>query len=58
MGTDNTITTTIIEVMTTLEAPSNPVTTPHYMLALASQNHVSFARNQVIALGTIALRNK
>jgi hypothetical protein len=58
IGTNNTIITIIIKVMITLKALSNPMIAPHHVPTLASQNHISFARNQVIVPRTIALRNK
>ena len=58
MGTDSIIMTVIAEVVTTSEAPSNHVTTPDHVPALASQSHASFARNQAIVPGITVLGNK
>ena len=58
MGTDSTITTVIAEVVTTSKAPSNHVTALDHVPALASQSHVSFARNRTVIHGIIYRRNR
>ena len=45
MGTDSTIITTTVEVVTTLKAPLNHVIALDHVPALASQSHASFTRN-------------
>ena len=58
MGTDSTTTTATAEVVTTSKAPSNHVTAPDHVPALASQSHVSFARNRTVVPGITRRRNR